>query len=284
MRTWLAVGLAAGVMMAGSVRAIEKPEQIATSVFLGQAYPSGNVYLRPVPLPGPTQGEDDYQKTFPWPASISFQSLNSTHSFATRLRRASFSATLHDGQVDLGSNNFQLESAYIPALESMDETHEGCTRRFYRPKNPSFQYLSDDLFYSGLFNCNANEGIGVFRSEDLDNYSFSVVAFSDRVRLTDVKYGDGQRRPLTDQEAVAVAKEKDQSRADQTECSTTPAYLDSAILLVSGRVADSEYSIRISSYDTPGCNGHLATNYVLDIVKGAELIAVFRLIQPRGTI
>jgi hypothetical protein len=201
-----------------------------------------------------------------------------------RARKAAFVEVLHDGQVDLGNNTFQLESAYIPALEAMDESHEGCAKRFDKPRNASFEYLSDDFFYSVPFHCNPNEGIGVFRNDDFEKYSFTIVAFSDRVRLTDVEYGDGQRRPLTAQETLEVKDAKDKSKAVQSQCTTEPAFVDSAILLVSGNVSDSEYSIRISTYDTPGCGGHLVSVYVLDIMKGTQLLEVYRLAQYRGAI
>jgi hypothetical protein len=267
----------------GRTVAVENPDAIAAHIFLGQAYSSGHVYLKPFPLPHPSQSEDDYVKEFSWPDSIAFHALSSTHSYAHKIRKARLLTVMHDGQREVGPNAFQLESAYIPALESMDDAHEGCTKELYKPRNHRFEYLSDDFFDSAAFNCNPNEGIAVYESRDLAIYSFSVIAFDSQLPLADIRLAR-RERPLTSEESAVVAKDKLASTTRESECTTVSRYLDSAKTDLSAKVQRSDISIRISDYETPGCGGHLTTVFLLDIIKSGVVLKTYRLAQYKGAI
>jgi hypothetical protein len=268
----------------GQPVAIEHTDTIAAHIFLGQAYSSGRVYLKPFPLPHPSQSDDDYLKEFSWPDSIAFHTLSSTHPYASKIRKARLLNVMHDGQREIGPNAFQLESAYIPALESMDDRHEGCTKDLYKPRNPRFEYLSDDFFNALPFNCNSNEGIAVYESKGLAKYSFSVVAIdSSQLSLADITRVR-RERPLTADESALVAKDKLASQTRESECTTVPTYLDSAKTDLSAKLQGSDVSIRVSDYETPGCGGHLATVFVLDIIKAGAVLKTYRLVQYKGAI
>jgi hypothetical protein len=262
----------------------QEPKNIVAKIFLGQAYPSGNVYLKPFPLPTEKQSEDDYLKSFSWPDSIYFQALSSTHPYANQIREGHLSSVMHDGRIQTGQNVFRLVSAYIPSLEAMDDSHEGCTKELYKPRNPKYQYLGRDFFDSVLFHCEPNEGVAIYQSSAKSNFSFTVMAFDKELELSEIKLLNGINRPLTAAESVMVKEAKLDFKRNESECTTIPKFIDSAISLISAKVKGSDMSIRISQYETPGCAGHLANVFIIDVLKSGALLKKYELVQYEGVI
>jgi hypothetical protein len=260
------------------------PDEIAARLFLGQAYPSGNVYLKPFPLNTESQSEDDYLRSHSWPDSISFHALSSANAYAKRIRKAIFSSVMRDSVREIGQNLKQLQSAYIPSLESMDDSHEGCTPAFYRPRNRDYRYLGEDLFSQCLFNCNPNEGIGIYRYTDYRNLSFSVFAYTSDLNLSDIILLNAMRRPMTPEESAEVERQKAKDKISESEWTTIPTYLDSATCCLSANVTGSNLSIRISQFETAGRLGHLAKVFILDVIKSGALLKKYELVQYRGNI
>lgn len=58
------VSLGCLVATFGSANASPDPGKLARHIYLGQIYPSGNIYLLPFPFPASSQSEDDYRKAF----------------------------------------------------------------------------------------------------------------------------------------------------------------------------------------------------------------------------
>ena len=260
------------------------PDEIAARLFLGQAYPSGNVYLKPFPLNTESQSEHDYLRSHSWPDSILFRALSSEDIYAKRIRKAVFSSVMRDSMREIGQNLQQLQSAYIPSLESMDDSHEGCTPAFYRPRNRDYRYLGEDFFSQCLFNCNPNEGTGIYKYTDHSDLSFSVFAYTSDLNLSDIILVNGIRRPMTPEELAEVESQKAKDKISESEWTTVPKYLDSATCCLSADVTGSNLSIRISQYETAGRAGHLARVFILDVIKSGSLLKRYELIHYKGNI
>ncbi len=268
-----------GVLAAG-----QEPDDIAARVFLGQLYPSGNIYLKPFPLPGESQSEMDYLKSFSWPDRIFSRALSSTDPNANQIREGHLSSVMHDVHREIGPNEIRLESAYIPSLESMSDSHEGCTKELYRPRDSQYQYLGGDFFYSVLFHCEPNEGVAIYKSSELSNVSFTVMAFNTDLELSEVEQLGGKPRPLTADESAMVRQQELEYESYKSECTTTPKFLNAATSHISANVKGSDLSILISRYETSGCGGHLANVFIPDVVKSGVLLAKYELVQYEGAV
>jgi hypothetical protein len=262
-----------------TVGAEETFDRIVSNIFLGQAYPSGKIYLESVPLPNSNQSVDDYRAKFHWADSISFHALSSADPGSAQARQAKFSNVLHDDRVDLGSNTFQLKSIDIPEVESMKDGFDSATDKIKESKNPEFQYLGGEYFCSS----NPNEGIGVYKTVGLKKVSFSVIAFSKELALSDITHPN-RRRPMTPAEAASVKKDKEEEKTHQDDCPTVPAYIDEAVVLLSAKIINSPWSIRISNYDNAGCGGHLASIYLIEFMKDGDVVKTYTFDRYCGAI
>ncbi len=262
----------------------QNPDGIAVKIFLGQAYPSGKVYLRPFPIPGKSLSENDYLKSFVWPKFIKYRSLSGSNAYAAILRECGFIEAMHDGEIEIEPGVSQVQSAYIPGLECMDDFHEGCTKKFYRPKNPRYKYLGRDFFEQILDNCNSNEGTAIYKSNDTGVCSFMVIAYDPGLQVSNIELSEGKVRPLTLDESKQLEKEKAEGRRNKSDCTTEPVYIDSAYQLLNAKLGGTDFSIRISQYVNPGCMGHLAKIFILDIIKSGVLLKKYELVQYEGAI
>lgn len=268
----------------GCLNASPKLDNIATQVFLGQTYPSGNIYLKSFSRLNELESEIDDPKSFSWPRSIFFQSLSNFPSYATKIRKGRFSSIMTDAKREIESGVIMLASVYIPSLESMDDRHEGCSAKFYKPKNQEFKYLERDFFNQVSFNCNSNEGISIYKSDKQQMFSFPVFAFDPKVELIEIKLLQGELRPLTGVESSRVKRAKETHEKNQSECTTVPNFIDAAQTHLIAKIKGTDVSIRISSYSTAGCSGHLAKIYLLDVLKSMVPIKIYKLIQYEGAI
>ena len=234
---------------------------IGSDFFLGQAYPSGNVYID-----GFLSEGSQPRQTFP--TTLSLLPLPADNSaFKGQIVQATLSQAV-------------ATSGYIPAVEGMDDEHSPCGSGDIKKKEKGFQYLSDDLFQSMFDYCDSANRVRIYRGTASRN-SVMVLGFAS-VQLTDVRAASGQR-PLT-------AKERDEVRAQKarlarvTDCTTTPAFLDSAKRMLEATVVGRGLKVRLSSYETPGCLGHLVTIYLLDILRGDDVVQTLVMYRNRGVL
>jgi hypothetical protein len=163
----------------------------------------------------------------------------------------------------------------------MDDQHDACGSAETKKAEPAFQYLSDDFFDAMVDHCEANDDVAVYRSSPSQS-SFKVLAFGSGVTLTEIRHVTGLR-PITPAEQQEVIREKQQPDKNATECTTVPAFIDSATRLVEASMGGG-LTLRVSSYKDPGCAGHLATIYILDVLREANVLATFRIIQNQGVL
>lgn len=246
-------------------------EHFDEHIFIGQSYPSGNVYLRRF-----TKEEgDEHSSRLQWPRKLQLFAL--APSPAPRQPfEVIFAEELRSQLVE----NRQ-RSVYIPGAEGMDETHLPCGLGDNKKLDPSFQSLSGDFFHSMLDHCEPNDGVARFTGKD-SKYSYLVLGIQGH-SLSESKVLERQKRPLTENEKKALEKEKKdflrESKAN--DCSTEPAYIDAASEIFEA-VIDRKTSIRLSTYDSPGCAGHLASIYILDVLVEGQLKKTYTLSQYRG--
>lgn len=270
--------------VSGSALAGPAPDFLARHIFLGQAYPSGNIYLMPFPQPGESQSDDDYLESFPWPNDIHYRSLSSSHPYAIKLREGHLSRVIHDVIAKSGPDANVVKTTYIPGLELMDDGHLSCDGKPVQPKNRRYQYLGEDFFNQVLDNCNTTEGVPVYKTSETGIYSYAVLAFDKAVELTEIELPSGKKRPMTLREAAQVAKMKTEDGREESECTTNPSYIDAATILLTAKVKGTDLSIRVSTYATPGCEGHMANVYILDVLKENALVKTFEMTQYVGLI
>ena len=93
----------------------------------------------------------------------------------------------------------------------------------------------------------------------------AVIGWDAGFAIEDVSYQQrGRPRPLTAAERAQLEKDRVPPPKD-VECTTVPRDLEAAEIMLTARVPGNR-SIRVSSYENPGCLGHLATIYVLDVI------------------
>jgi hypothetical protein len=231
---------------------------IATGLFIGQVYPSGNAYLKPLAGEGAPAGN--------FPKSV----------FLLPLPGDSGALKTLPTQATIISPTVRFD--YIPRVEGMDDQHLTCGPTEPRKRNPAFRYLSEDFFDAIFDYCDGNDDVALYRSSPLP-YSVKVLAFTSEADLIDARLVSGSR-PVTPAEEQEIARQR-RDLQNEGECTTTPAFVDS-----SQRVLEAEtgrgLTLRLSSYKTPGCAGHLATIYVLDVLQGQDVIQTFQISQSHG--
>ena len=145
---------------------------MAARLFVGQVYPSGNAYLKPL------AGEQHAGGNLP--KSVFLLPLSSD---SVVLRTPPTEAALTSATV-----NFD----YIPRLEGMDKDHLTCGPGAPRKKNATFRYLSEDFFDAVFDYCDDNDDVSLYRSSPL-SYSVKVLAFSSEVDLINTRLVSGPR-------------------------------------------------------------------------------------------
>jgi hypothetical protein len=231
------------------------PESIATNILIGQVYPSGNAYLK----------HFENSKAG-WPRNVLLMALMN-QSAQSRLT-----------PVEAALSRTTIPPDYIPGVEGLDDEHRACGTAAPKKKDPSVQYQSEDFFDAAFDHCGPNDGVAMYRSS-ASPYSVKVVAFPPEFALTSGRTVTG-RRPVTSAEKQEIAKQK-QEMERTGPCTTTPVFVDSAVRLMEANAGDG-LTVRLSSYKNPGCFGHLATIYILDILHGKDLIRTFKTSQSHG--
>jgi len=262
---FMALLVPAGLQIAdaGASVAALPPDRIALGVFLGQVYPSGNIYLK---------GFNDELGDLPsavWPTKVIFRGLAKEEG-AARFQFGSFRKVF--GSAD-----------YLPGLEHMDNGHAPCGKDLAYMKNPKFNYLEPDFFNATSNYCDPNDGVALYAGGAKNNQSFQIVAFAPALAIQNIKVSDGSEgRPLAPGEADEITRKKKAGASALNDCTTVPAYLSDAVLLATLSIADTPNTLRLSSYDDPGCMGHLETIYVLDVLEDDHFQKRYELHQFRG--
>jgi hypothetical protein len=219
-------------------------ETLGESVFIGQAYPSGNVYLRPF-------SGDSTARSF-WPAALSVVASGSAKPDLPASRRGTFDRLLANR-----TENDTVKSIYIPGAEAMDPDHDSCGLGVIVPANPAYETISVDFFRAMFDHCEPNDGVAVYRTMP-SKYSVMVIGVPDRLSLAAYRMNaNGSDRPLSRAEAVQIF-----------EATTKEGNL----------------TLKISTYDNASDGGHLATIYILDVLRSGQLLKTFEFSQPQGAL
>jgi hypothetical protein len=227
-------------------------EQLKDQLFIGQVYPSGNVYVK------------SFSENRVWPKELSLVPLVTD--------RPSSKAPLFSER---------MQPAYIPAIEGMDDQHDPCGPIAAKALDLSFEYLSDEFFNGMIDYCETNEDVAVYHTEP-SQFSYTVLAFNSDVVFDDVRVVEGTR-PMTDAERQRTEEEKRQTEKIAKDCTTVPTYIDSAALFLEAGLGNG-ITLRLSSYKNPGCAGHLATIYLVDLIRGNTVLTTFQLVQNQGVL
>lgn len=202
-------------------------DEIARAIVIGQAYTSGNVYV------GGFSGDEKPD----WPTRIT----------VTALRTA---------------NALPLTAEFTRALAPDSDE-----QMYFPQREDGGSAGPEDLFSTidGMMVTDPN--LALYRSTAKINTPFAVFGWSDGISIGDVSFnGNGQPRPATAAERVEIAEAKKKA-PPIADCTTEPRFLDSAVVILTARVAKTKVTIRLSTYQTPGCAGHLADIYVLDVIE-----------------
>ena len=243
-------------------------EDLDHHMFIGQVYPSGNVYVR--------KFMDISDPTAEWPHEIHLTPV----AVGADLPSTSPAQFIRPMESEIENN--AVKSVFIPGAESMNEGHNGCGAGEVKKENPSFKELSGDFFYAILDHCEPNDGIAIFQIRP-SRYSYLVIGTDGTVSLSNPKVIERTKRPLTSQEQQRVEKEKEAGKGSDVECTTVPAYLDSAVQIFQATI-DEQATLRLSNYENPGCGGHLASIYVLDVLKNGVIFKSFSISQYQGAL
>lgn len=226
--------------------------QLKDQLFIGQVYPSGNVYVK------------SFSGNRVWPKELSLVPLVTDRS---------------PSKAPLVSQTMQ--PGYIPAIEGMDDQHDPCGPLPTKALDISFEYLSDEFFDGMIDYCETNENVAVYRTA-ASQFSYTVLAFNSDVAFDNVRVVEGPR-PMTDAERQGAEEEKRQTEKIAKDCTTVPAYIDSAALFLEAGLANG-ITLRLSSYKNPGCAGHLSTIYLVDIIRANAILTTFQLVQNQGVL
>lgn len=202
--------------------------EIAQAIVIGQAYTSGNVYL------GGFAGDEKRE----WPKRVTVRALETPNSLPLT---AEFTRALPPDSEELLS---------FPQRE--DGGSAG----------------PDDLFSTIDSMIVTDPNLALYRASAKVNRPFAVFGWNESIAITDVSFrSNGALRPTTETERLEIAEQKRTATPKDFECTTVPQFLDAATVILTARVGKTKTAIRLSTYATPGCAGHLSEIYVLDVLE-----------------
>lgn len=122
----------------------------------------------------------------------------------------------------------------------------------------------------------------IYVAADKAEAALAIVAFAPSLAVEAVELSDGSEgRPLAPGEADEIKRKKKSGASILSDCTTVPGYLNEAVVLLKASIAETKSSIRISSYDDPGCMGYLETVYVLDVLEDGRHEEAYQLRQKK---
>ena len=142
---------------------------------------------------------------------------------------------------------------------------------------------ADEDLFSTIDNAAVSDrNVARYRAPTAVDTSVSFFGWDARLNLADVSFKvAGQVRPVTAAERKEITARKAETPKD-IDCTTVPQYLDDARVLLTANVGGTTQSIRLSKYTTPGCAGHLADIYVLDVITPGQELRRFEFLHYRG--
>ncbi len=208
----------------------QSADAIARRIVIGQAYVSGNVYIA---------GFDPDEKRA-WPRRLTLVPLQEAS--PRRLAADFFRTVTQDSE----------EQYYFPGRENAGDVS------------------APDLFSTVDRAALEDRNLARYRAEDSVESSVAVFGWDADLPLADISFSEkGQPRPTTASERRELDADK-KSLPKNFECTTVPQFLDSAKVILTAKVANSNVSIRLSRFITPGCAGHLSEIYVLDVLAPGQ--------------
>jgi len=238
-------------------------DDIYASLFLGQAYPSGHVYVHP--FSNQTTLAQRYPETLTYVRVVQQEGLELVHRGATHLH-----VLKHDPK------NSVFFDSYIPGIEGMSEVMSFCGKNVNYVKNPEYHLIAgEDLYAVWGDDCYEFTTLGLYLSENKDQYSYMVLAHDARIELSGVSLlSPATQRPMTklEQQEAGIEREKVQVLENDGECTTENKTLADARVFMQASIVGVPLFIRLSWFDDPGCMGHFATNYVVDILNDENVL------------
>ena len=210
-------------------------DAIARGIAIGQAYTSGNVYLGGFSHPG--AGSEPRE----WPKRVTITALRTPNALPLT---ADFTRALPADSEELAS---------FPQRE--DGGSAG----------------PEDVFSTIDSMIVTDPNIAMYRSAVKIAKPLAVFGWDESLALTEISFrNNGAVRPTTDAERAQIAVEKKTATPKDLECTTEPQFLDAAKVILQARVGTTRTMIRLSTYSTPGCAGHLSEVYVLDVIEPGQ--------------
>src|SRR5688572_19180573 len=130
--------------------------------------------------------------------------------------------------------------------------------------------FADDVFTTIDRAAIEDRNLARYRASVGPDKPVAFFGWSERLELSGISHrSSGQPRPMTAAERKQVAADRKAIPKD-VECTTVPQFLDDAKIILTANIANTALMIRLSKYSTPGCAGHLADIYVLDVIARGE--------------
>jgi hypothetical protein len=157
----------------------------------------------------------------------------------------------------------RIAADYLRIVEQDSEEH------YYFPQREADTFV-DDVFTTIDRAAISDRNLARYRASAPADKSLGFFGWDDRLELVDIsRSSSGQLRPVTAAERKQVAASRNAVPKD-FECTTVPRFLDDATIILTANVANTKVSIRLSKYSTPGCAGHLADIYILDVMMPGQ--------------
>lgn len=266
---------------------------LSSKVFLGEAYPSGNVYLKPFSQraegPGITHlahGLDlqvdgthaEKPSTEQWPAKIHvscFLKEGCADKVVPKMPQEAMRLEYLKNEVRTEPSTTPgdltvVQYVNIPAKEGMDADHNRVCELNY-PQNEKLKYADRfDFFDSQFDNCTFLDAVMQYKLNSKPKKAYQIIAFDPKIALESPVYPKRETlRPMSETEKQEISTQKKKLKG--TECSSVPQFLDSAKVMVTFKVRGSDQEVRVSTFSNPGCGGHLSDAFVMDVLKQGKV-------------
>jgi hypothetical protein len=265
---------------------------IAGKVFLGEAYPSGNVYLEAFQ---PEQSVTSHGRPplESWPASVTVYCLYAaacTHQQVGKAPREAKRSGYYDVIMKDQDKGTEIEPSMpiffekIPLQEGFGaERIKSC--KLNHKSNPDFFYADHkyDYFDANLESCVTSEEVVRYRVKKAPkNAAHRIIATTSGVELKDIVYGkkDEKRSPPKPDKTSKVPEKNKQK--DKDDCTTVPRSIEDADVLLKAQVKGTGQSLRLSFYSNPGCYGHASEYYILDVMEGKKISGTYFISKDAG--
>ncbi len=256
---------------------------LAGKVFLGEAYPTGNAYLQA--FVADTDRDVSFEQRPPlesWPSALTAHCLNAKGCADKEVGNAPRAATRAAyfvpelaRRADKKQNIVVVTYDSIPAREGLDAGHDQSCGLKYK-KDKARRYADGTDYFDTVFDyCFFDEPIVRYElARAPRTAAYQVLAVAAELTLENVQHGGAkEKRPASKAEAALEAAQK--SRAARMDCSTEPASIRDAAVVFTATVKGTGRALRLSTYQDPGCGGHLTRIYLLDVLEGGKVAGTY---------